>query len=245
MLIRTLIIAAALTVSFFAVAQTTNQTQGHSNELNAIALSYTVNLVSSRLGNATVGQLQTTLTQNNGRYAANSTTKAQGLAAILIGSDLQESCEFTIDQGRALSHKYAGGSKESNDYQVSYDWEERKINFEDGESLDMPPGHIIDLCNMPFAAALLKDDGLAGEVLYVLDGKKKRIRGYKLRSSNQETLETPLGPMASIKIVLEREFNPDRTFSLWLSPDHDYMPIKMEDARSSRTTTFLVNNIET
>lgn len=218
--------------------------QSHAQELNSIALSYTVNLVGSKLGNATVGQVETTLTRDNNIYTASSTTKAQGLAAILMGSDIHYNCEFSTEPGHVLSKKYAGSSKSSEEFQVSYDWEARKINFLDGESLDMPPGYITDTCNMPFAVAMLKEDGLADDVLYVLEGSEKRIRGYKLRSSNQETLETPLGSMETLRITLEREFRPERTLSLWLSLDHDYVPIKIEDARNSRTMSTLVKNID-
>ena len=78
----------------------------------------------------------------------------------------------------------------------------------------------------------------------MLEGSEKRIRGYKFKSSNQETLETPLGAMKTLRITLEREFRPERTLSLWLSLKHDYVPIKIEDARSSRTMSTLVKNIE-
>lgn len=236
MLFKTLFISVFFIFSF--------NTNINAQELNSIALSYTVNLVSSKLGNATVGQLQTTLKQAEDSYSVYSRTKAQGLAAILMGSDLQESCNFNVQQGRAVSDNYSGGSKTLDEYQVSFDWDNRKINFNDGESLDMPQGYMIDNCNMPFAAALLKNEGSVGEILYVLDGKKKRIRGYKIKSSSEETLETPIGSLDTIKLVLEREFKPEKTFSLWLSTNHDYVPIKMEDKRSSRTITFMVNSIE-
>lgn len=212
-------------------------------ELNPVFLSYTVSLVGSVIGNATVGQLETTLTQEDNRYSVFTTTKTQGLAGIIIG-DSQQSCEFTVKEGRAISENSSGGIKNPDEYQANFDWQQRKINFNSGESLDIPKGHMMDICTMPFAAALLKDDGLASDATYVFDGNKKRILGYKLRSSSNERIETPIGSLETIKVVLERELKPDRTFSLWLSPNHNHVPIKMEDFRSSRTITFLVNNIE-
>ncbi|MBX2846890.1 MAG: DUF3108 domain-containing protein [Acidiferrobacterales bacterium] len=216
----------------------------YSQELKPIVLTYTVNLVGSKLGNATIGRLETSLSISENTFKAVSNTKAQGLAAILMGSDLHLNCEFSAEPGRALSKEYSGSGRGSEDFLVSYDWDTRKIKFSDGESLDMPPGDILDTCNMPFAVALLQDKGFGDDVLYVLEGSEKRIRGYKFRSSNPETLETPLGEMETLKIVLEREFKPDRTLSLWLSPSHNYLPIKIEDARSSRTISTLVNSIE-
>ena len=238
MFIRSLFFSAIAVCSLSSIAQT--QTQG----IDSISLSYTIKLVGSKLGNATVGRLETTLTRYNNNYTSQSTTKAQGLAAILMGGDIHLNCEFRTEPGLALSQKYAGGNKKADKFQVTYDWDTRKIIFSDGESLDMPPGYITDTCNMPFVVALLNEDHLSENVLYVLEGSEKRIRGYRHKSSNPETLETPLGAMETIKVTFEREFKPERTLSFWLSLEHDHVPIKIEDARSSRTITTLVNTIE-
>jgi len=214
------------------------------DSLKPITIGYTLKLVSDKLGSATLGKLQTTLQKTDTGYSVSSVTKAQGMAAILLGSNWQQSCEFSVDQGRAVPTAYSGGRKNSDDYTASFDWQQRKVSFADGESLDMPQGYLVDDCNMPFAAALLKSEGLSEQTLYILDGKKKRIRGFRFKSTKQETIETALGPIDTIKIVLEREFKPDRTLSLWLSPTNDYVPLKMEEKRRSRTTTILVNSID-
>ena len=156
---------------------------------------------------------------------------------------MQESCDFNIRENQAISSHYSG-KVQSENYSVSFDWDARKINFADGQLLDMPQGYMVDTCNMPFAAALLQGNDLPNEILYVLDGAKKRILGYKLQSSNTEDLETPIGTIKTIKIVLERELKPERTLSFWLSPEHDYVPMKIEEKRTSRTTTMLVDAID-
>lgn len=215
------------------------------DELEPITIGYTVNLESDKLGNATLGKLESRLTRNeSGGFSVLSITKAQGIAAMLMGSNLQLTCEFDIQDGRAVSSSYSGGRKNSSDYGANFDWENRKISFDDGESLDMPQGYLIDDCTMPYAAALMKDKGLEDETLYVLDGKKKRLRAYKLKSTSAEKIETSIGSLDTIKVVLEREFKPEKTFSLWLSPDNYYVPIKMEEKRKSRTTIFLANSID-
>lgn len=172
-----------------------------------------------------------------------SALKGQGIAAILMGSNYQESCNFTVEDGRAISNKYSGGRNALEDYQVDFDWAERKINFSDGESLDMPKGYVVDNCNMFFAVALLRGEGLSTQPLYVVDGKKKRIRGYNLRDSSTEVLSTKVGEMNTVKIVLERELQPERTISLWLSPENAFVPLKMEERRRKRTTTMMVDQI--
>jgi hypothetical protein len=214
-------------------------------ELKPISIRYTVSFESEKYGSATLGRFETQLSQaKEGRYSVKSALQGQGIAAILMGSNYQESCDFSIENGRAISNNYAGGRKALEDYQVKFDWTERLIKFNDGESLDMPKGYVVDNCNMFFAAALLKGEGLSEQPLYIVDGKKKRIRGYNLRSSTNELLSTNFGDVITLKIVLERELQPERTISLWLSPENSYMPLKMEERRRKRTTTMIVDQID-
>ena len=213
-------------------------------ELEPVSIAYTVSLVSEKYGNATLGKAQTTLSKTTHGYSVFQATKAQGMAAILLGSNIQESCDFVIDEGRAVSTNYAGGSSNLNHYQANFDWQGRKIKFSDGESLDMPPGYVVNTCNFPFAAALLKHKGLSDETVYVVDGKKKRIRGYRLKSTSEEMLSTKFGAIDTLKVVLERELKPDRTFTFWLSLENSYVPLKMEDQSNKRTLTLMVDQID-
>lgn len=215
----------------------------NAQELDPISIAYTINLVSTKYGNATLGKVETELSKTKQGYAVFSETKAQGIAAILMGSNFQEACEFSVAQGRAVSQTYAGGRRDLSDYEVSFDWQTRKIMFSDGESLDMPTGYMVDNCNMLFAAALLGDIETLDESLYIVDGKKKRIRGYRLKSSTDEQLMTSFGEFDTRKIVFERELKPERTLTFWLSPKYSHVPLKMVERRNKRTITFLVDAI--
>ena len=214
------------------------------SDLQPVSIEYIVRLDHEKLGNATLGRTETILTKNDSGYEVLTKTKAQGLAAIIMGSNEQQSCDFSIQKGRVISNSYSGGREDSSDYKVDFDWEQRKIIFNSGDSLDMPQGYVVDSCNMPFAASLLYQQGDNDEVLYVVDGRNKRIRGYKLKSTSSESLETSIGKQETLKIVLEREFNPQRTFTIWVAPKWAYVPLKMEEKRRSRTTTMIVDKIE-
>ena len=213
-------------------------------ELDPITIAYTINLVSDKYGNATLGKVETELDRTDEGYRVASATKAQGIAAILMGSNRQEACDFSVDEGRAVSRSYSGGRKDLNDYQVDFDWQARKIFFGDGDTLDMPQGYVVDNCNMLFAAALLGDIEQLDESLYIVDGNKKRIRGYRLKSSTEEIIETDFGRFNTRRIEFERELKPDRTLTFWLAPEYAYVPLKMVERRNNRTTTFLVDKID-
>lgn len=236
---RVLIVALGLLVAAHSLLAQSQQAT-----LQPINLSYTIKLVSSKYGNATLGKVETELSRSETGFQVASATKAQGIAAILMGSNRQEACDFSIEQGRAVSHTYSGGRKDLEDYQVRFDWQNRKIEFDDGASLDMPQGYVVDNCNLLFATALLGDVEQLSDSLYIVDGNKKRIRGYRMKSSNEELLETDFGEFSTRKIVFERELKPERTLTFWLAPDYSYVPLKMVERRNKRTTTFLVDKIE-
>lgn len=214
-------------------------------ELRPVTISYEISFVSDKYGNATLGNLITSLSKDKQGFSVVSATKAQGLAAILLGSDIQETCRFTVENERIIPQSYSGKRNQPSDFEVSYDWLNRKINFNDGDSLDMPQGYVIDTCSLPFAAAFLKNQTLSTEVVYVVDGEKKRIRGYRLRSTDEEILSTKLGKKNTLKLVLERDHDPSRTFTLWLSPNNSYVPLKMVENRNRRTFTFKVDQLST
>ena len=204
---------------------------------------YQVELDSDRLGKATLGRVETQLSENDGRFSVASHTKAEGLAAILLGN-LTETCDFNIVDGRAQSQTYSGGRPSKTEYFVDFNWEERKIKFNGEETLDMPQGYLINNCNMPFALALLKDNEIT-ETVYIVDGKKTRIRGYRLKSKSREMLNTKIGSLDTVKIVFERDLKSEKTLTLWLSKKHYFLPVKMQERRVDRITTMFVSEFST
>lgn len=209
--------------------------------LDPVSIEYKIRI--SKFGNATLGKVQSQLQTTDGGYSISSVTKAQGMALLLMQSNMQESCEFDIVDGRAIARNYTGGTVSKTQYSVDYDWKQRKVSLGDSETLDMPQGYVIDNCIMWFAAALLRGQLDEGEGVYVVDGKSKRIRGYKLRSSESETIITDLGEKRTVKMVLERELRPNRTLTFWLSTDDQYLPVRIEESRKSRTTTFEISEL--
>jgi hypothetical protein len=204
---------------------------------------YQLELDSERFGKATLGRIETQLSEKGDHYSVATHTKAEGMAAILVGN-LTESCDFDIVDGRAESQHYSGGRPKKIEYFVGFDWVERKVIFNDQETLDMPRGYLVDNCNMPFAIALLKDQEFE-ETIYIVDGNKTRIRGYQLQTKSREMLSTQLGSLDTVKIVLARELKPERTLTLWLSKKHHFLPVKMQERREGRTTTMLVSEYST
>ena len=212
-----------------------------SDPLDPVSIEYKIRI--SKFGNAVLGKVQSRLDVTDSGYSIESVTKAQGMALLLMQSNIQESCEFEIVDGRAVARNYNGGTVEKTEYSVGYDWQQRKVSLNDSESLDMPQGYVVDNCIMWFATALLRGELPEEERLYIVDGKSKRIRGYRLRSQSEEVIDTSLGQRETIKMVLERELRPDRTLTFWLSKNDQFLPVRIEESRKSRTTTFEISDL--
>jgi len=204
---------------------------------------YQVELDSDRLGKATLGRVETQLSENDGRFSVASHTKAEGLAAILLGN-LTETCDFNIVDGRAQSQTYSGGRPSKTEYFADFNWEERKIKFNGEETLDMQQGYLINNCKIPIDLAILKDNEIT-ETVYIVDGKKTRIRGYRLKSKSREMLNTKIGSLDTVKIVFERDLKSEKTLTLWLSKKHYFLPVKMQERREDRITTMFVSEFST
>jgi len=232
-------------LSLFLAVTITGKAQSASGatQLTPVDISYTISFVSDKYGSAILGRVQTILKKTEKGYTVESATETEGLAAILMGENIQENCEFELHNNRVVSQHYAGGQVQPGDYTVTYSWPDRKINFANGESLDMPQGYILDSCNLPFAAALMRIEDLITEKIYVVDGDKMRVRGYSLKSIEKENLISKIGNIDTIRVILERELTPDRTLSFWFSPEHSYAPVKIEQQRKNRTTTLTVDSI--
>jgi len=221
----------------------------HALALSPVTISYKIKFESSKFGKATLGRIKNTINATENGYSIDSVTKAQGMAAIVLGSNRQQSCEFDVKDGKAVSRKYGGGRIGKTDYEVDFDWAGGKAYFNDKkakkddikkEAIDLPAGYIVDNCSMWFAIALLKGEIPDKQSMYVVDGKDRRIRGFKFRSTSEEVIDTKLGQKQVTKVVYEREQRPNRTWTFWLSHEDEYLPLKAQESRKSRTTTFEV-----
>ena len=82
------------------------------------------------------------------------------------------------------------------------------------------------------------------EPFYIVDAKTHRIRGYLVLNITNEMIGTEIGDLNTIKIEMQREAFPDRTLTLWLAEDEQYVLVRMVEKRSSRTTTVDIESID-
>ena len=77
--------------------------------LDPVTIGYKIKMQSKRFGNATLGRIETSLNTTESGYRLEVVTRFQGMATIISGSNLRESCEFTVQDDRIVSQHYEGG----------------------------------------------------------------------------------------------------------------------------------------
>lgn len=225
---HSLIVIFSILVSHLAFHVAVANALNTSNEKGKIELRYTVNIFNTNLG-----EIHTTISKNQQRFRLDSVTKAEGAASLVMGGDVKQNCLFHAQENKIITERSSVEKlgRKSFKNNVAIDWQSRKINFQEGTVLDIPEGYIVDSCNFQFAAAYTDLDVLKNNTIYILDGKKSRIKGYVFKSESHEILKTAFGEFDTKKIVLERELNPEKSFIFWVAQEHPYFPLKMIDKR--------------
>lgn len=183
------------------------------------------------VGNIAAGEIRRSLSvTEQGQFMYESETKSSGLAALFVKDHIIERSvwRFKNHAPQPLHFQYqkTGGKKERK-YTLSFDWTQGVVKDESGAD--------------PWQARL--DKGAQDRLLYQLtlmydlqsgrtelayplvDGRK--LRNYRFQKVAEETLETPLGPLKTVKLsrILESD---EKTVTLWCAPSLDYLPVRIE-----------------
>lgn len=200
-------------------------------------LVYSVRLFDTELGN-----LVTKLTRNgDNTYRVESETRAEGLAAILLGGSLHEECEFSVSDDLEVRPQRYRIEKEGRDaysHTAEFLWKQNKVRYEDGSSLDIPlAGYVIDNCTVPFAfTAADSIEVKKYPYIHILGGE--RLRHYEDIKVSRETVEVPAGEFDTVRIDQQRVGSADKTLSIWVAPDKRNIAVKIEERRTMRVTTM-------
>ena len=207
---------------------------------STLDLQYTVSLGSTKLGT-----LITNLRKTDDGYEVRSETRAEGLAALLLGGSLYERCQFNVtkDGLQPLTYGVVSEARKAYKRDVSFDWSARSISFSSGESVPMPDsGYLIDNCSFPFALMLSAGKLSSQKQLHLVGGK--RIRHFENITVTREGLSTPLGTFETLRIQQQRVGRPERKLTMWLAVERQHLPVKIVEERKSRTTTMVLRTVE-
>ena len=192
------------------------------------------------LGAAELGSLSSKLTKKDGYYEVTAETHAEGMASILLGGTAREYCRFTIDDNVVVpeSYRIVREGQDAFDRKAGFNWDERTVQFSNGEKFVISDGYIVDNCSIPFAIIAGGASTFENRVLYIVGGAK--VRRFENLSISKERVKTALGEFDTIKIEQVRFERPGRKLTFWLAPDRHNLPVKIMEQRKSRPETIML-----
>lgn len=205
-------------------------------------LTYNVRLYETELGN-----LVTELNKNGDTYKVRAETRAEGLAAILLGGTLREECEFSVSDSLEVKPRHYAIEKEGSDaysHTAEFRWEEMKVEYDDGKSMDIPlAGYVIDNCTVPYAFAAADKITLKEyPYIHILGGDN--LRHYEDIHVSRETVEVPAGEFETVRIDQQRVGSEDKKLSIWVAPAKQNIAVRIEERRKFRVTTMELSRSE-
>lgn len=208
----------------------------------SVKLTYDVRLYQTELGN-----LVTELKRNGDTYEVQAETRAEGLAAILLGGTLREECSFSISDTMEVKPRHYTIEKEGSgaySHAADFLWEDMKVKYDDGKSLDIPlAGYVIDNCTVPYAFAAADKITLKQyPYIHILGGK--RLRHYEDIQVSRETVEVPAGEFETVRIDQQRVGSADKKLSIWVAPAKQNIAVRIEERRKFRVTTMELSSSE-
>lgn len=189
----------------------------------AVEIRYT--LYKGRNGLA-VGQTLHSWKLEGKQYTINNTMEATGLFTLFAsGKHIQVSQGEVTAQGlKPASYQVQRGQADRTDNAL-FDWQAMSLTLgAAGETRTVRlPEKTQDLLSFLYQLAFAPPQGGATE-LYITNGRKLDRYGYV--PNGEETLETPMGPLKTLRI--SKVHNPgEEGTEIWLATEYHYLPVKI------------------
>ena len=198
-----------------------------------------------RYGIFKLGSLSSRLKKQSDQYKVTNETHAEGVAAVLLGGTVRETCEFSIDNNVVTPTRYriVREGKDTFDYSMSFNADKRRVSFNNGTNVILSEGYIVDNCSVTFAFILGGANAFKEKTLHIIGAKK--VRRFENNQIEKQEVSTPLGKFDAVKIEQVRFDRPDRKLLVWLDPNRHNLPLKIVEQRKSRPdTTMLLKSVK-
>lgn len=185
----------------------------------------------------------TSIGDNLWRYR--SFSEPTGWLGTMLGVSVTQESEWSWnDHIRPSRYRYDRTGKAKHVH-MQFDWEKMKVtNVVNGDpwQMDIPDGTqdklSINLALMAHLAQSQSDISFP-----VADGG--RLKTYDFKIVGQESINTSLGLINTIKISRNKRGRKDRQAMLWLSPELGYLPVRIEKAdKDDEIATLNIQSLE-
>jgi hypothetical protein len=168
-------------------------------------------------------------------YEFTSTTVAKGIIAKLAApKPTVERSHFEVIGGRIrpVEYWYEDGSRKGDDGRhIRFDWERNVAIVSDDDGQHEVPLEDVSLDPGSLHVALMRDliaDGKPGQYR-IADGEQAKAYGFEDNGDAQT--DTGLGKLATHGYIQHREGS-SRTTYLWVAPELDYLPARIEQHKN-------------
>ncbi len=181
----------------------------------------------------------------DGKLLYRSETNVTGLVSIFRNDRIVEQSTWQFTDGKIIPEFYQylhTGTKKERNITIKFDWEKNQVtNSVNGSSWHMPAAEgILDKLLYQYSIMLDMQKGKSSLSYTVADGGKEKV--YIFESLGEETIETPLGKLRTIKMVRHFTDN-DRQSIFWSAPDIGYLPVKLENIDDGVKTVVTINSL--
>lgn len=211
----------------------------------AFSASYTVHK-----GSILLGEMRRTLSRpSDARYLFQTETHSTGLIGLFVKDRIVESSEWDYRDGRMRSLHYnyqkTGGKRERR-LEQRFDWERNVVN---SDSSEQPSGTVPvttgTLDKLAYQIALMGDlkQGKTELAYTLIDDDQIKI--YRFQVAGEETLDTPIGMLKTLKIERVMDAGSKRRTTFWCAPSLDYLLVRL-DQMENDTDEFsaLITSVE-
>jgi len=169
-------------------------------------------------------------------YQMRSDVQPNGLAALFASGRIQEQASGHIRNGVIYPDQYQrrlDTGRKSKQMQADFDWPAgQMIARNDGEAATLPlsPGIVDPLSLQLLVMSDLKRGQLPNQYRLV---EKIAMKTYQIRNQGEEILETPLGPLRTVRI---NQSTPGKTrmTTLWIAPELHYLVVRIAQEKSGK-----------
>lgn len=197
---------------------------------------YEVNRGSIMLGDTTF----TLSSDGDHCYKLQGVAEPKGLAALFAGR-MTEKSHFCVDNGRIRSQHYSvhkEGGDDDDSYTLQFDWGNKLVTTGASEPRELPAEGldrgVLELVLRQTLARHIKDPAgeLPDDPFIFLMVEDDEITPYRFQVTGRETLTTPIGRFETI--LVERTNSSRRQFRMWLAPELDYLPVRLERQKKDK-----------
>ncbi len=202
---------------------------------------YEVNRGSVMLGDTTFDMRH----EKDDCYQIQGIAEPKGLAALFAGKTTETSL-FCIEDGRIRSQKYSimrDGGDDDDSYTLQFDWGNQLVTTNSNEPRELPADGfdrtVMELALRQQLAKHFESNGneLPANPFIFLMVEDDEIKPYRFQATGRESITTPIGTFNAIKI--ERINSKKRQFRMWMAPELDYLPIRLERQRKDKPVISL------